>query len=67
MFSEFLSQGDLLAWPLLALAIFFTVFVGVLIQVFAGWRRPNALTEVTNLPLAGDDVAGSPGAEDLAR
>ena len=67
MFTEFLARGDLLVWPLVALAIFFTVFMGVLVQVLAGWRRPQTLSHVTRLPLASDDGEAPQGSEDESR
>jgi len=66
MFTEFLTQGNLLVWPLVALAIFFTVFLGVLMQVFLGWRRPRAPSDVTRLRLADDDSSPA-DAEGVAR
>jgi len=55
MFLEFLAQEDLLVWPVLGLIIFFTVFVGVLVQVFLPGRRSETLTRLTALPLADDE------------
>ncbi len=56
MFSEYLAtRTDLLIWPLVALGIFFTVFVGVLVYVALSWRRPGRLTELGRMPLQDDD------------
>jgi hypothetical protein len=55
MFHEYLSRSDLLAWPLVGLGIFFTVFLGVLVRVILSGRRPRALADLTALPLADDD------------
>ena len=67
MFTQFFAQGDLLTWPLVALAIFFAVFMAVLVQTFTGWRQPRALSDITSLPLASDDVASAQDSEDVSR
>jgi hypothetical protein len=63
MFAEYLAGTDLLVWPLVALAIFFTVFVGVLVQVTVSWRRPGTLAELDRLPLQDDDRPRTPHGE----
>ena len=55
MFLEFLRRSDLLVWPLVGLAIFLTVFVGVLVKVVLDGRRPRYLAELTALPLSDDE------------
>lgn len=55
MFHDYLSRSDLLVWPLVGLAIFFTVFLGVLVRVFLIGRRPGRLASLTALPLADDE------------
>jgi len=55
MFHDYLSRSDLLIWPLVGLAIFFTVFVGVLVRVVLSGRRPRTLADLTALPLVDDD------------
>ncbi|MBZ0267419.1 CcoQ/FixQ family Cbb3-type cytochrome c oxidase assembly chaperone [bacterium] len=55
MFHDYLTRSDLLIWPLIGLAIFFTVFVGVLVRVILSGRRPRTLADLTALPLADDE------------
>jgi len=56
MFREFLARSAHLTWPQVALVIFFTFFLGVL--VFLGWTflRRKKYDEVASLPLEEDDA-----------
>lgn len=51
MFREFLTGSQLLEWPLVALAIFFTTFMLAVINVVVGMRRSPKVQELSRLPL----------------
>ena len=65
MYQEFFAGSDLLAFPLAALGIFFTVFVVVVARVVWGLHRRNRLDHLANLPLEPDSPprAGLAGRE----
>jgi hypothetical protein len=54
MFHDFFAGSDLLHWPLVALGIFFTVFVAVVIRVLVGFRKGSRMDHVASLPLEDD-------------
>jgi hypothetical protein len=54
MYQEFFAGSDLLAFPLVALGIFFTVFLVVLARVAWGLHRRTRLDHMANLPLEPD-------------
>jgi len=51
VFREFLTGSQLLEWPLVALAIFFTTFVIAVVRVVLGMRRSPRVQELAYLPL----------------
>jgi cbb3-type cytochrome oxidase subunit 3 len=55
MFREFLARSSHLDWPLVALVLFFGVFLGVL--VLLGWSivRRKTFDDVASLPLEDDE------------
>lgn len=67
MFQDHLAGGhDLLVFPLVALAIFFTVFVVVVARVAWGLHRKTPMDHVAHLPLEPDSpprAAGVAGRE----
>ncbi|MEZ5065081.1 MAG: hypothetical protein R3B81_10125 [bacterium] len=54
MFQEFFHGSDLLMWPLVALGIFFALFVGAVVHAVFGLRG-RRLDHVSSLPLQSDD------------
>lgn len=63
MFQEFYSKSDMLAWPVVGLLIFATIFIGVLAYVFFGLRDKDKIDEISSLPL-NDDEKNADGKED---
>ncbi len=67
MYQQFLANSDLLQWPLLALGIFFAVFVAVLVYVLVGLRgRRPEIDRMAASPLE-DDEEPSFGGRTVAR
>jgi len=56
MFQEFFARSDLLAWPVVGLIIFLSLFCGVVAFVWLGLRDGKKIDEVSALPLERDDV-----------
>jgi hypothetical protein len=54
MFASWFAESDLLAWPLVALAIFFVAFSVVLAREIRGLRRHERMDDVARLPLEAD-------------
>lgn len=50
MMKQLFGGNPLVAWPMLALGIFVTVFLGIVIVVFA--RKAASFDEVARLPLS---------------
>jgi len=65
MYQEFFAGSDLLTFPLVALGIFFIVFVVVVARVIWGFHRRTRLDHLANLPLESDSPprAGFAGRE----
>ncbi|MGQ0720267.1 MAG: hypothetical protein ACT4PE_01695 [Candidatus Eiseniibacteriota bacterium] len=54
MFESWFAKSDLLAWPLVALAIFLVAFTVVLVREIRGLRRHERMDHVARLPLEAD-------------
>ena len=54
MYREFFAQSDLLMWPLIALGIFFTTYMVVLIRTAIGFHKRQRLDHLADLPLESD-------------
>lgn len=61
MFADYFAGSDLLLWPIVALAIFFSVFVGVLVRIAVGLRKGARLDHVASLPLESESTEARPG------
>ena len=61
MYKEFFAQSDLLMWPLLALGIFFTTYMVVLIRTAVGFHKKRRLDHLAHLPLEDSEVAVASG------
>ena len=55
-YKEWLAKSDLLMGPVIALVIFFAVFVIVLFRVLRGMRSGKKLDRLASLPLADDET-----------
>jgi len=58
--SDIMSRAGLTTWPEIALVIFFSVFVGIVVYLFA-FRKKDSWDHHRNLPL--DDGPGDRRAE----
>lgn len=61
MFQEFLAHSRQLTWPLVALVMFFLVFLGVVIYVVRSMVRHKSFDHVASLPLEDDAPAEGEG------
>ena len=60
---EFISHTPLVAFPMMALALFVAVFAGIVVRTFRGDRKVDAT--VASLPLF--DAGGTPASTDTAK
>ena len=56
MFREYLAAKELGIFPVLALLIFFTTFLGVLGYVIFGLKRREVRDRLASLPFDGDET-----------
>ena len=63
MFQELYAKSDLLAWPVIGMLIFLTIFVGVLAYVFLGLRDREKIARIASLPFDDEPNAGEAAGE----
>ncbi|MCA9728865.1 MAG: hypothetical protein KC729_14335 [Candidatus Eisenbacteria bacterium] len=59
MFREFLTSSELLHWPVIAMMIFFIVFLAAVIYALSGPRKSRALSRMAALPLDDEDLSAN--------
>ena len=62
MFTEFLTRGAGMLWPLASLLLFFGCFVGILLHTIFGLRDRGKVARLAGLPLEPDSAALPDGA-----
>lgn len=61
MFQQFLGESRHLHLPVIALVLFFLIFVGVLVYLARGIARRKSFDHVASLPLDDDAPEGNGG------